>query len=65
MIAAGFTTALTVKVAPVQVPEAGVTLYVAVTAAAVVLLRSSFIAVCVDCAPVLPENPLPPGEDHA
>ncbi len=43
MIAAGFTVTVTVKVALLQVPggEVAVTLYVAVTAAAVVLLRTS------------------------
>ena len=65
MIAAGFTTTLTVKAAPVHVPAVAVTLYVAVTADVVVLVRSSFTVLRPDSAPALPLKPVPDGADHA
>jgi hypothetical protein len=59
---------VTVKLKEYKVPvhwlEAMVTVYTAVTALVVVLVRSSFIDVCADCAPVLPEKPVPVGAAH-
>ena len=66
MIAAGLTVTVTVNGVPVHVPVAdvGVTLYVAVTALAVVLLRLSATVLPVPDAP--PVRPVPRvGVDHA
>ena len=56
MIADGFTVTVTVKAVPVHVPDVGVTLYVAVSATAAVLVRLSFTVLCPVCAPALPER---------
>lgn len=59
MTGVGLTVTVTVNAAPVQLPAVGVTLYVAVTALAVLLTRLSFRLLWPDCAPVLPERPAP------
>ena len=66
-VATGLTVTLTIKAAPVQLPsgEVGVTLYTAVAAAAVVLLRLSYNILCPDSGPALPEMLLPVGVPHA
>jgi len=53
IVAAGFTTTLTVNAAPVQMPELGVTLYTAVAAFAVVLV-SVPVRVALPAAPEAP-----------
>jgi hypothetical protein len=64
MIAAGLITTLTVKLLPVQVAESGVTLYVAVTALAVVLVNVPLTVLCA-VAEAPPVKPVPDGADHA
>ncbi len=66
IVATGLTTTLTVKDPPVHVPggEVGVTLYIAVAALAVVLVRLSFRVLCPDPAPELPVILLPVGVFH-
>ena len=64
-VATGFTVTLTVNAAPVQLPEVGVTLYTAVAADAVVLVRLSLTVVCPVSAPALPDMLAPAGVPHA
>ena len=63
IVATGFTTTLTVKTAPVQLPggEVGVTLYIAVAAFAVVLVSASFNVLWPVSAPPLPVMLMPVG----
>jgi hypothetical protein len=67
IVATGFMVTLTLNAAPEQVPggEVGVTLYTAVAAVALVLVRLSLTVLCPDSAPALPVKPLPAGDDHA
>ena len=65
IVVTGFTTTLTVKVLPKHVPDVGVRLYTAVTGLADVLVSTSLSVLCADCAPLLPEKPMPAGVLHA
>ena len=62
-VATGFTTTLTVNADPVHVPDAGVTLYTAVAAPAVVLLSVPVSDTSLPDAP--PVKFVPDGDDHA
>jgi len=66
-VATGFTTTLTVNAVALQLPggEVGVTLYTAVTAAAEVLVKLSFMVLWPVCAPLALVKPLPVGVFHA
>jgi len=65
MTGVGFTLTTTVKGLPVQVPDVGVTVYVAVCVTDVVLVILSFNVDCPDAA-VPEESPeLTLGKDHA
>ena len=64
IVVTGFTTTLTVKALPMQVPDVGVRLYAAVTGPADVLVSTSFRVLCEDSAPLLPEKPMPVGVLH-
>jgi len=67
IVAAGLIVTLTLNTAPVQVPapDFGVTVYIAVTALAVVLVRVAALVIVLLFVPaVAPEKPVPPGAAH-